>query len=79
MFCLEIFPHFTLTGKLVVLCWEAWMLTVAKGPAFLAEIFRDIPQPVLANAETAHKSFFPDNSEVITCERTWSFKFFMFK
>lgn len=32
---------------------------MVKGPVFLAEIFRDFPQPVLENAETAHESFFP--------------------
>ena len=59
MICLEIVPHFTLIGKLVVSCREVWILIVARGPAFLAEIFRDIPQSVLANAKTAHKYFFP--------------------
>jgi len=58
MICLGIFPHFTLSGKLVVSCREAWIIPVAKGPAFLAEIFRDFPLPVLANAETVHNPFF---------------------
>jgi len=53
---------------------------MAKGPSFLAEIFRDFPQPVLANAETAHKSFFPPTySKFIACEPVWSFIFYMFK
>ena len=43
---------------MVVLCGEAWLIIVVKGPAFLAEIFRDFPQPVLANIETTHNSFF---------------------
>lgn len=58
MICLEIFPHFTVSGKFAVSCREAWIITVAKGPAFLAEIFCDFPQPVLGNSETAHNSFF---------------------
>jgi hypothetical protein len=54
----EIFPCLTVSVKLAAFCRTAWIIIVAKGPAFLVKIFRDFPQPVLANAETAHKSFF---------------------
>jgi len=54
----EIFPYLTLSGKIAASCRTAWIIIVAKGTAFLVKIFRDFPQPVLANAETAYKSFF---------------------